>query len=583
MKMTFRILLWICLSGLFVACNDDNPVIEIVNVTSVALNKNTLSLENGQSETLVAAITPADATNKKLIWISSDPSVATVDDNGKITALKSGSTTILVVTEDGAKTATCVVTCGDETPPDPEVVLVESISLNASRLLLRRGGSEILTATITPENATNKNVRWTSSDETIAKVDADGEVTALKLGSAAIIATTEDGAKVATCTVTVSDIAAQRTVLVYIVADKNGLDENYNNQNFATQDVEEMIEGMKSVDASLYNLLVYLDNNDNPVLFRINSDKKGNVNKEIIKEYGEQVSTDTSVMKEVLARAFNDYPADSYGLVYWSHCDGWIPYPLETPKTRWVGQDKGDGSDNRMNISGLMTVLDSAPYFDFIMFDACFMMSVEVAYELRKHTDYYIGSPTENPGPGAPYDRIVPLMFRPDAAIAMTAEYFKAYNELYNGGVGMTNANWTGGTSIAALKTEGLENLAAVTKQVLQNTTDISELRSSVFDYDKRNSYNGHVGYYDMVDMMKHLTDNSGYSAWKQAFDNVIGYWNTTPKNYSQFASMFSMEGTNGVTHYIPSTANTQNAEVANAAYRTTSWYKDTGLSRLDW
>ena len=65
-----------------------------------------------------------------------------------------------------------------------------------------------------------KNVKWTSSDETIAKVDADGEVTALKLGSAAIIATTEDGAKVATCTVTVSDIAAQRTVLVYIVADK---------------------------------------------------------------------------------------------------------------------------------------------------------------------------------------------------------------------------------------------------------------------------------------------------------------------------------------------------------------------------
>ena len=288
-------------------------------------------------------------------------------------------------------------------------------------------------------------------------------------------------------------------------------------------------------------------------------------------------------MKEVLARAFNDYPADSYGLVYWSHCDGWIPYPLEAPKTRWVGQDKGDGSDNRMNISGLMTVLDSAPYFDFIMFDACFMMSVEVAYELRKHTDYYIGSPTENPGPGAPYNRIVPLMFRQDAAIAMTAEYFKAYYELYNGGVGMTNANWTGGTSIAALKTEGLENLAAVTKQVLQNTTDISELRSSVFDYDKRNSYNGHVGYYDMVDMMKHLTDNSGYSAWRQAFDNVIGYWNTTPKNYSQFASMFSMEGTNGVTHYIPSTANTQNAEVANAAYRITSWYKDTGLSRLDW
>lgn len=376
-------------------------------------------------------------------------------------------------------------------------------------------------------------------------------------------------------------LVGSRTVLVYIVADKNGLDENYNNQNFATQDVEEMMEGMKSVDASLYNLLVYLDNNTTPVLFRINRGANGAVNKEIIKEYDEQVSTDTSVMTEVLKRAFNDYPADSYGLVYWSHCDGWIPYPLETPNTRWVGQDRGDGGDNRMNISGLLSVLDSAPHLDFIMFDACFMMSIEVAYELRKHADYYIGSPTENPGPGAPYDRIVPLMFRQDAAVAMTSEYFNAYFELYNGGVGMTNANWTGGTSIAALKTAGLENLASVTKQVLQNSTGISELRSGTFDYDKRSS--SHVGYYDMADMMRLLTDGASYSAWKQAFDGVVGFWNTTPLNYSQFAGMFSMEGANGVTHYIPSASNSYNDRAARAAYRTTSWYIDTGLSRLDW
>lgn len=70
-------------------------------------------------------------------------------------------------------------------------------------------------------------------------------------------------------------IEGSRTVLVYIVADKNGLDEKYNSQDFATRDVEEMFEGMKSVDTSLYNLLVYLDNNDKPVLFRINRDKKG--------------------------------------------------------------------------------------------------------------------------------------------------------------------------------------------------------------------------------------------------------------------------------------------------------------------
>ena len=117
-------------------------------------------------------------------------------------------------------------------------------------------------------------------------------------------------------------------------------------------------------------------------------------------------------MKEVMHRAFYEYPADSYGLVYWSHADGWIPYPVPSASTRWIGQDTGEGQDNRMNISDFVDVLDDGmPHFDFIMFDACFMMSVEVAYEVRNYTDYYIGSPTENPGPGAPYDKVVPYMF----------------------------------------------------------------------------------------------------------------------------------------------------------------------------
>ena len=63
-------------------------------------------------------------------------------------------------------------------------------------------------------------------------------------------------------------------------------------------------------------------------MYRISRNKKGRLEKEIIKEYAEQVSTKASVMKEVMNRAFYEYPADSYGLVYWSHADGWIPYPV---------------------------------------------------------------------------------------------------------------------------------------------------------------------------------------------------------------------------------------------------------------
>ena len=125
----------------------------------------------------------------------------------------------------------------------------------------------------------------------------------------------------------------------------------------------------------------------------------GTVVEKEVKTYPSRNSVGVDETQEVFADVFlnSQYQADSYGLVYWSHGDGWLPYPLGTG-TRWVGQDKGNG-DNRMNISEFVEILRTAPRFDFILFDACLMLSVEVAYELRDYTDYCIGSPTEIPGP----------------------------------------------------------------------------------------------------------------------------------------------------------------------------------------
>lgn len=383
-----------------------------------------------------------------------------------------------------------------------------------------------------------------------------------------------------------------RTVLVYMVADNNGLESAYP-RNFATQDIDEMLSGMKSVDTSLYNLLIYLDDSgDTPVLFRIAKDENGNVKKEIIKEYAEQVSTDASVMKEVMHRAFYEYPAESYGLVYWSHADGWIPYPVPSASTRWIGQDRGDGRDHRMNISDFVDVLeDRMPHFDFIMFDACFTMSVEVAYAVRNHTDYYMGCPTENPGPGAPYDKVVPFMFKQGAAVRMAEAYFNHYKESYKSGSGLTNTNWTAGVAVCVVKADALNELAAATKRALSQVADAENTlpRDDVFDYDARRlaanviDRQGHVGYYDFPQMMKTWLDDDAYADWQQAFNASIVYWNTTDMNYSQFvgdnSGMFSMEGTNGVTHYIPLSLDSQ----AAAAYRSTAWYDAAGLAGIGW
>lgn len=167
----------------------------VVNVENVSLSRTELALTEGESATLTAVVSPSNATNKNVRWVSSDAAVASVD-GGKVTALKVGSATITVTTEDGGKTANCQVSV------NPKVVNVESVSLDRTELALTEGESTTLTAVVSPSNATDRNVRWSSSDATVASV-VDGKVTALKAGSATVTVTTEDGGRTASCRVTV--------------------------------------------------------------------------------------------------------------------------------------------------------------------------------------------------------------------------------------------------------------------------------------------------------------------------------------------------------------------------------------------
>lgn len=369
--------------------------------------------------------------------------------------------------------------------------------------------------------------------------------------------------------------AVSRTVLIYIAAD-NSL------SSFAASDMEEIRDGAATLTHDNFHLLVYVDagSQSAPRLVEF-SRKNGKVTETVVKTYESRNSVGVEETTEVFNDVFSGaYRADSYGLIYWSHGDGWIPNPL--PVTRWVGQDVSNGT-NYMNITDLQSILQTAPHFDFILFDACYMQSIEVAYALRNFTDYYIGSPTEIPGPGADYTELVPAMFTSGVdpltlAKSTAAAYYDPYAAIYDGGKGISNTNWTGGVSIGILKTAELQPLATVTRQVLSKNVDTRILRADIFNYDKR--YDP-VGYYDMVPMMRELTDDAGFNDWKAVYDAAVVSWKTTPQNYSGFINnMFSMEGTYGVSHYIPS----QNAAEV-AAYRSTEWCQDAGFStffRLD-
>ena len=166
-----------------------------VAVTGVSLDKTTLTVAAGGNAKLTATVAPANATNKRVTWSSSDEAIATVDSEGKVTANAAGTATITVTTKDGNKTAECKVTVG---------IPVTGVSLDKTTLTVAAGGNAKLTATVAPANATNKSVTWSSSNQAIATVDSEGNVTVKSAGTATITVTTKDGGKTATCTVTVT-------------------------------------------------------------------------------------------------------------------------------------------------------------------------------------------------------------------------------------------------------------------------------------------------------------------------------------------------------------------------------------------
>jgi uncharacterized protein YjdB len=170
-----------------------------VPVTGVTVSPTTLSLTVGQTATLTATVSPANATNKNVTWSSSNTSVATVSSTGVVTAVAAGSATITVTTVDGAKTATCAVTVTGST-----TVPVTGVTVSPTTLSLTVGQTATLTATVSPADATNKSVTWSSSNTSVATVSSTGVVTAVAAGSATITVTTVDGSKTATCAVTVT-------------------------------------------------------------------------------------------------------------------------------------------------------------------------------------------------------------------------------------------------------------------------------------------------------------------------------------------------------------------------------------------
>lgn len=172
-----------------------------IPVTGIVISPESIELEVGQSSSLQAVISPDNASDKTIQWKSSNESVATVND-GVVTAVEQGSSTVTATSRKSGVSASCSVQVRKRTVP------VRGISLDRTSLSLLSGEQATLVVSFTPADATNRNIIWSVSDNSVAQV-ASGKVSAVAKGTCKVKATSEDGGFSAECTVIVSNVAGE--------------------------------------------------------------------------------------------------------------------------------------------------------------------------------------------------------------------------------------------------------------------------------------------------------------------------------------------------------------------------------------
>lgn len=213
-RLAAAVLCTVMLLSLFTACGDDpNKQIDNTAVQSVILNITQYTFTDYLTKVkLDAVVVPSNATNANLVWTSEDVNVAAIDEEHQITPMSNGTTKIKVSTEDGSVFAECEVTVNIVVDEVVVPVSVESVRIDTAEYKFTAlKDTTKLTADVLPFGADEQGITWSSSDESVATVDENGNVTAVKKGTATITATSMDGGFTASCAVTVAPKSSEST------------------------------------------------------------------------------------------------------------------------------------------------------------------------------------------------------------------------------------------------------------------------------------------------------------------------------------------------------------------------------------
>ena len=371
-----------------------------------------------------------------------------------------------------------------------------------------------------------------------------------------------------------------RTVLVYIAAE-NSLSWG----DFHEQDIDEMMRAAGDIPKNS-RLLVYVDDTGNPRILSIELNGGVPVSKVLHSYTAEHNSGDTETLRLVMEWVSQHSPSSSYGLILWSHGDAWLPAKAPVQRSICIDNERNSYSNSgtKMDIDAVAEVLSGFPRFDFIMFDACFMQAIEVAYELRGVTRCVVASPAEIPNPGAPYERMVKPMFaNPFDASKVADAYYRMYNDSAIYVSSYDNRRY--GVSLSVVDCDWLDDLAAVTSEMVVKYVD----KDSVMNLGGIQRYyplssKSRPEYFDMNGFMHCLVkDGTDYARWKRAFDRAVPFAASTAWWYSNdaYTQYVDLELYGGVSCYVPQHSSIYTS--LNEKFRTTSWYKVSGWERVGW
>lgn len=333
-----------------------------------------------------------------------------------------------------------------------------------------------------------------------------------------------------------------KTVLVYMVA-------NNNLSSQAESNLSAMKQGFVPEED---NLLVYMHlSNKTPILLRIYKDNRGAIMQDTVYRFPAQNSSDSKSLQSVLKVTRTMYPANQYGLVLWSHGTGWLP---EGYYSKSFGSDAG----KEMDVKDLAA---SLPFrMEFVLFDACLMGGVEVAYELKDSVNYVISSPAEILSQGFPYSRIMQHVYSTPMELGKVAE---EYYEFYNSKSGSMRS-----ATISMVKCSALEALAEETSKI------IAEYKGNMSNVDTLSIQKYYRGkkhwFYDFGNYISELSGGND-SEFRKALDAAVVYKAATP-NFLEV--VIDPEKFCGLSTYIPSP--TADPELLKY-YSNFKWSKDTG------